>query len=171
MLVSESEDAFQVTTGRPFGCQRPLATSPERGENMKTHSKIVLLFCVVLFGVLFSQEVLAQPPQPQKSTTNVEGRWTVYLVNTNGTTATQLVDFEQNGHSLTGHFKGPDQSGEITGSVNGGDILFQTKTPNVLIFSGHVYGYRAHQSTQGSSISGTFHSTIEAGKWEASRSN
>jgi|HubBroStandDraft_5_1064220.scaffolds.fasta_scaffold555602_1 hypothetical protein len=138
---------------------------------MKTHSKAILPLCVVLFGILTSHVARAQVPQAQKSTANVEGRWTVYLVNTNGTTATQVVDLEQNGHSLTGHFKGPDQSGEITGSVNGGDILFQTKTPNVLVFSGHVYGYRAHKSTQGSSISGTFHSTIEAGKWEASRSN
>ena len=138
---------------------------------MKIHCKAILVFCVVIFGVSTSQQVRAQLPQAQKSATNVEGRWTVYLVNTNGTTATQFVDLEQNGRSLTGHFKGPDQSGEITGSVNGRDILFQTKTPNVLIFSGHIYGYRAHKSTEGSSISGTFHSTIEAGQWEASRSN
>src|ERR1700733_11755073 len=87
---------------------------------MKTHSKAILPLCVVLFGILTSHVARAQLPQAQKPTTNVEGRWTVYLVNTNGTTATQVVDFEQNGHSLTGHFKGPDQSGEITGSVNGG---------------------------------------------------
>jgi hypothetical protein len=53
---------------------------------------------------------------------------------------------EQNGSSWTGHFKGTNQSGEIRGSVDGQDILFQTKTPNVPIFSGHIYGYRAHES-------------------------
>jgi hypothetical protein len=74
---------------------------------MKTHSKAILLLCVVLFGILTSQVVGAQLPQAQKSTTNVEGRWTVYLVNTNGTTATQVVDFEQKWSLADGAFQRP----------------------------------------------------------------
>ena len=55
-----------------------------------------------------------------------------------GKTGTHTVQIVQNGNTLTGHFKGPYQSGGIEGTMNVRHILFRTKTRNVLTFRGMV---------------------------------
>ena len=50
--------------------------------------------------------------------------------------ATKYVEIKQNGNQLTGHFKGPNQSGGIEGTINVHHIVFRTKTRKVLTFRG-----------------------------------
>jgi len=60
--------------------------------------------------------------------------------NWDGQLNTKTVDLKQNGSDITGHFKGPDQSGGLQGTVNGHHIMFRTKTRTILTFRGPVEG-------------------------------
>ena len=88
------------------------------------------------------------------------GKWTIYSKSDDGKTATQYIDLEQNGNTLSGHFKGPYQSGGIEGTMNVRHILFRTKTRNVLTFRGMV---------DGNTMEGTFGIHGHHGTWEARR--
>jgi hypothetical protein len=77
----------------------------------------------------------------QRPPDNVQGNWTIYSKNIdNGETVKKFVQINQNGDRLSGHFKGPNQSGGIEGFVNVHHIEFSTKTRNVLTFRGQVDG-------------------------------
>ena len=52
----------------------------------------------------------------------------------------KFVTIHQDGNKLSGHFKGPNQSGGIEGTINVHHIVFSTKTRNVLTFRGRVDG-------------------------------
>jgi hypothetical protein len=82
----------------------------------------------------------AQEPLPSAEPVNVVGTWTLSYRNWNGEINTKTVDLKQNGNNITGHFKGPDQSGGLQGTVNGRHIMFRTKTRTVLTFRGPVEG-------------------------------
>jgi len=72
---------------------------------------------------------------------NVAGKWTIYSKNPNNNeSVTKYVEIVQNGTELSGHFKGPKQSGRIQGSIDVHHIEFSTKTRNVLTFRGRVEG-------------------------------
>jgi hypothetical protein len=70
----------------------------------------------------------------------VQGNWTIYARDSNGATDTKSVQRLQKGNQLSGHFKGPNQSGGIEGTVSGQHIVFRTKTRNVLTFRSEVSG-------------------------------
>ena len=59
-----------------------------------------------------------------------------------GKTATKYIDLTQDGEKLSGHFKGPNQSGGLEGTMEGNHIVFHTKTRNVLTFRDHLDGDR-----------------------------
>jgi hypothetical protein len=61
---------------------------------------------------------------------------------------------------ITGHFKAPNQSGELDGSINGHHIVFRTKTSNPLTFRGQV---------QGDTMTGNFHIHGNEGEFHAVR--
>jgi hypothetical protein len=82
----------------------------------------------------------AQEPLPSAEPVNVVGTWTLSYRNWNGEINTKTVDLKQNGNNITGHFKGPDQSGGLQGNLNGRHIMFRTKTRTVLTFRGPVEG-------------------------------
>jgi hypothetical protein len=75
-------------------------------------------------------------------------------------TETKLVEIKQEGNKLSGHFKGPYQSGFIEGTIEGHHIVFHTKTRQVLNFRGHV---------EGDTIKGTWGTRGIPGEWEARR--
>ncbi|HEY6374031.1 MAG TPA: hypothetical protein VIX90_00765 [Edaphobacter sp.] len=94
---------------------------------------VALAFVMLAVGRVAAQ----QPPD------NVQGNWTIYSKNIdNGETVKKFVQINENGNRLTGHFKGPNQSGGIEGMVNVHHIEFSTKTRNVLTFRGQVDGNR-----------------------------
>lgn len=98
---------------------------------------------LLLAFVLIVASSLSRAPQPPQELPpdDVQGKWTIYSKNIEtGETVKKFVQINQDGHHLTGHFRGPDQSGGIEGFVNGHHIEFSTKTRNVLTFRGQVDG-------------------------------
>jgi hypothetical protein len=120
----------------------------------------LLLFTFLLFAVC--NVSLAQEPPPQQPPDDVAGNWTIYAKDPDGGTSTKFVQIKQNGTQLTGHFKGPNQSGGIEGSINIHHIEFRTKTRDVLTFRGRV---------EGNKMSGNFGNRGRHGEWQAERTN
>lgn len=115
---------------------------------------------LVLLALSLAGPVLAQEPLPGAEPVNVEGTWTISAKNPNGSVDTKTVELKQNGNQLTGHFKGPHQSGGLEGTVNGRHIFFRTKTREPLGFRGMV---------NGDTIEGTFHARAGTGEFRAYR--
>jgi len=118
--------------------------------------RFVTLICVLLGCAT----ALAQEPLPSTQPDNVAGTWTISSKNANGTVDTKTIELKQNGNDLTGHFKGPNQSGGLEGTINEHHILFRTKTREPLTFRGQV---------DGDTISGTFNIRGKQGEWHATR--
>lgn len=117
---------------------------------------LALLLCFVAV-------VSAQQPLPDQGSAPVDvtGKWTIYSTGgPKNRTETKSVEFKQNGNQLSGHFKGPYQSGGIEGTIEGHNIVFHTKTRQVLNFRGHV---------EGDSIKGNWGTRGVPGTWEARR--
>ncbi|HVO58219.1 MAG TPA: hypothetical protein VMT51_11035 [Dongiaceae bacterium] len=127
---------------------------------MKSMKSRIALVCIILMALLVVGIGSAQEPPPQRPPANVAGKWTIYSKGSDGKTATKTIELKQNGNILSGHFKGPYQSGGLEGSVNEQHITFHTKTREVLYFQGRVDGDR---------IVGTFHDRTGHGEWQAVR--
>jgi hypothetical protein len=69
------------------------------------------------------------------------------------------------------HFKGPNQSGGVQGTIEEQHIVVHTKTRDVLTFRGRVNGPRVGGVVQGNSIDGTFHDRGGTGSFQGVRSN
>jgi hypothetical protein len=123
-------------------------------------NRVYLAFIVFLFLAL-GNAVAQQLPQ-EHPPANVAGNWVIYTKGDDGKTGTHTVSLIQNGSTLTGHFKGPNQSGGIEGTVNVRHIIFKTKTRNVLTFRGMV---------NGDTMQGNFGVRGHHGTWEARRTN
>jgi hypothetical protein len=107
--------------------------------------KCLLLAAFSVFAFTIASIVLeAQQVPTEDQPVNVTGNWTIYSKSDNGRTEEKSVQIEQKGSTLTGHFKGPNQSGGIEGTINGKHIVFHTKTRNVLTFRGQVQGDEIH---------------------------
>src|SRR5271154_4935757 len=119
---------------------------------MEKYRTKLSVFCFALLLVAVTKIAIAQEQPPD----NVAGNWTIYSKGANGETATQYIELKQEGNVLTGHFKGPHQSGRLEGSMNVHHILFRTTTREVLTFRGRV---------EGNTISGTFHTRAGTGEW------
>jgi len=118
------------------------------------------LAALVLVLFAFAGRATAQEPLPSAAPVNVEGKWTISAKNPEGTVDTKYVELKQNGNQITGHFKGPNQSGGLQGTVNGHHIFFRTKTRQPLGFRGQV---------NGDTIEGTFHTRRGTGEFHAVR--
>lgn len=105
---------------------------------------------------------VAQQPPAEQPPADVAGKWTIYAKAANGETSTKYIELKQDGNNLTGHFKGPNQSGGLEGTINGQHIVIRTKTRWVFVFRGRV---------QGNTINGTFHDRRGTGEWQAVRSD
>jgi hypothetical protein len=138
---------------------------------MKKSASGFLQLCFILLLSVAGNRAFAQAPPPQAQPANVAGNWTIYSKGPTGETATQTIELQQNGGNLTGHFKGPHQSGGLQGTIDQQHIVFRTKTRFVLTFRGRVTGDRVQGTVQGNAMSGTFHVRAGTGQWQASRSN
>jgi len=126
---------------------------------MKVHSaRILAALAVVSFFGLFVgiRGVKAQEQGP----VDVSGKWTLYCKDPNGSTSAKYLEIKQNGVNLSGHFKGPNQSGGIEGTINEHHILVRTKTRDVLTFRGRA---------DGNTMVGTFHARRGTGQFQAIR--
>ncbi|HTF65136.1 MAG TPA: hypothetical protein VK638_20870 [Edaphobacter sp.] len=120
----------------------------------------IALFIAAPISSLAQQAPSEQPPA------QANGKWNLYCHDPNGGTSTKYIDIQQNGSEVKGHFKGPNQSGGIEGTVNQQHIVFRTKTREVLVFRGRIDGQRVGGVVQGTKITGTFHDRGGTGIFE-----
>ncbi len=128
--------------------------------------KVIFALCALLMltavgsGVARAQQ---PPPGDQPPSFDVSGKWNFYVKNWDGQTHTDPVELTQNGTTLTGHFKGPNQSGSLEGTVNGRQFFFRTKTRHPLGFRGRIQ--------DNNSMAGHYHVEGKEGTWEARRAD
>jgi len=127
----------------------------------------------ICFGLMVSlgSAAFAQQPPPQQLPANVAGKWTLYCKDPNGSTSAKYLDLQQKGSVITGHFKGPNQSGGVEGTIDEQHLVVRTKTRNVLTFRGRVDGPRVDGVVQGNIFNGTFHDRGGTGSFQGQRSN
>jgi hypothetical protein len=137
---------------------------------MRRYGYGLLLACAV-WVMAAGDGVLAQQPPPQQPPASVAGNWTLYCKDPNGGTSTKYLDLRQNGTVVSGHFKGPNQSGGVEGTIDVQHLVVRTKTRNVLTFRGRVEGPREGGVVQGNTYNGTFHDRGGTGSFQGVRSN
>ena len=137
---------------------------------MKRYSYGIFLICFGLM-VLAESAALAQQPPAQQLPANVAGKWTLYCKDPNGTTSAKYLELQQKGSVITGHFKGPNQSSGVEGTIDEQHLVVRTKTRNVLTFRGRVEGPRVQGVVQGNTFNGTFHDRGGTGSFQGQRSN
>jgi hypothetical protein len=120
----------------------------------------IALFITAPISSLAQQVPSDQPPA------QANGKWNFYCHDPRGSTSTKYIEIQQNGSQVKGHFKGPNQSGGIEGTINQEHIVFKTKTREVLVFRGRIDGQRAGGVVQGTKITGTFHDRGGTGTFE-----
>jgi hypothetical protein len=118
---------------------------------------LLALLLLALGQICFAQQL----PQ-ERSAADVAGTWMIYTRGDDGKTGTHTVQIVQNGNILTGHFKGPYQSGGIEGTMNLRHIVFRTKTRNVLTFRGMV---------DGNTMEGDYGVHGQQGTWQGRRAD
>jgi hypothetical protein len=130
----------------------------------------IFLLCFVLIALMGSS-TLAQQPPAQQQPANVAGNWTLYCKDPNGSTSAKYLELQQKGSVISGHFKGPNQSGGVQGTIDEQHLVVRTKTRDVLTFRGRVEGPRVEGVIQGNSFNGTFHDRGGTGSFQGQRSN
>jgi len=134
---------------------------------MKNLSYRSICFCLLM--IFHQAAAWAQQPPPPAATANVTGKWTLYCNDPNGTTSSKYLDLQQEGTNIKGHFKGPNQSGGVEGTINEQHLVVRTKTRNVLVFRGRVDGPRVDGVVQGNAFNGTFHDRGGTGSFQGLR--
>lgn len=114
--------------------------------------------CAAFLAIIAARNSCAQDLKPPA--VDVTGTWSILSESEEGTEALKTVEFIQEGNQIRGTFKGPNQSGEISGFVNGKHIFFTTHTKFVLNFRGMV---------DGNTISGTVGARGKTGQWTATK--
>jgi hypothetical protein len=130
------------------------------------------IFVVCLGWMVWAgSAALGQQPPAQQAPANVAGKWTLYCKDPNGTTSAKYLDLQQEGSVIKGHFKGPNQSGGVEGTIDEQHLVVRTKTRNVLTFRGRVEGPRVAGVVQGNAYNGTFHDRGGTGSFQGQRTN
>jgi hypothetical protein len=132
--------------------------------------RIILSLALALL-LATAGHLFAQQPPPDKPPANAAGKWTLYCKDPNGSTSTKYLDLEQQGTVIKGHFKGPNQSGSVQGTIDIQHLVVKTNTRDVLVFRGRVDGPRVDGVVQGNKYTGTFHDRGGTGSFEGVRPN
>ncbi len=135
---------------------------------MKRYSVIFFVFALAIFA---GSVVFAQQPPAQPQPANAAGKWTLYCKDPNGSTSSKYLELQQKGTVISGHFKGPNQSGGVEGTIDNQHLVVHTKTRDVLTFRGRVDGPRVGGVVQGNTFNGTFHDRGGTGSFQGVRSN
>jgi hypothetical protein len=139
-------------------------------DAVKRYGLRVFVFCFAL--VIFTGSfAFAQQPPAQQQPANAAGNWTLYCKDPNGSTSSKFLELQQKGNVISGHFKGPNQSGGIEGTIDSQHLVVHTKTRDVLTFRGRVDGPRVDGVVQGNTFNGTFHDRGGTGSFQGVRSN
>jgi hypothetical protein len=135
---------------------------------VKRYIYAIFLLC---FGLMFlpARAASAQQPPPQQQPANVAGNWTLYCKDPNGATSAKYLDLQQKGTVISGHFKGPNQSGGVEGTIDQQHLVVRTKTRDVLTFRGRVDGPRIEGTVQGKTYTGNFHDRGGTGSFQGQR--
>ncbi len=130
-----------------------------------------LSYCFVcwLLLTILCQAAWSQQPPSEAPPANVAGEWILYCNDPNGSTSSKYLNLEQDGNNIKGHFKGPNQSGGVEGTINGQHLVVRTKTRGVLVFRGRIDGPRVNGVVQGSTFNGTFHDRGGTGSFQGQR--
>jgi hypothetical protein len=136
-----------------------------------TRFRLGYLVLGLVLGVMGAGVALGQAPPPQQMPANAAGKWTLYCKDPNGQTSTKYLDLQQTGTAIKGHFKGPNQSGGVEGTIDVQHLVVKTKTRDVLVFRGRVNGPRVDGVVQGNTFDGTFHDRGGTGSFQGVRSN
>ena len=137
---------------------------------MKTYCREIFLLCFVWIAPIGAAALAQQPPQQQQPA-SVAGKWTLYCKDPNGSTSAKYLELQQKGSVITGHFKGPNQSGGVEGTIDEQHLVVRTKTRDVLTFRGRVEGPRVEGAVQGNTFNGTFHDRGGTGSFQGQRTN
>jgi hypothetical protein len=132
---------------------------------------LVLGVLGLFLGVVATGVARGQQPPPQQMPANAAGKWTLYCKDPNGSTSTKYLELEQEGTVIKGHFKGPNQSGGVEGTIDVQHLVVKTKTREVLVFRGRVNGPRVDGVVQGNTFNGTFHDRGGTGSFQGVRAN
>src|SRR5580698_4337801 len=135
---------------------------------MKRVGYWLFLVCAVL---MIGGVALGQAPPPEQLPANAAGNWTLYCKDPNGTTSTKYLELQQKGSVISGHFKGPNQSGGVQGTIDVQHLVVKTKTRDVLVFRGRVEGPHVEGVIQGNAFNGTFHDRGGTGSFQGQRTN
>lgn len=127
------------------------------------------IICLLAFMILCRAVGWSQQPPPQAPTAIVDGKWVLYCNDPNGSTSTKVLDLKQEGAEIKGHFKGPNQSGGVEGTINVRHLVVRTKTNIVLVFRGRVDGPLVNGVIQAQSFNGTFHDRGGTGTFQGQR--
>ncbi|MDW5266366.1 MULTISPECIES: hypothetical protein [Acidobacteriaceae] len=138
---------------------------------MKRSGLSIFVFCFALAFFAGNFARAQQPPPAEKPPASVAGKWTLYSNDPNGSTSSKFLDLRQNGSVITGHFKGPNQSGGVEGTIQNQHLVVRTKTRDALTFRGRVDGPRVDGIVQGKTFNGTFHARRGTGSFQGVRSN
>jgi hypothetical protein len=120
--------------------------------NTRTSITAVFFLCL-LFTIPCALTSAADAPA------NVAGTWTIAVSGETGS-ASQTIVLKQEGSKITVSFKGPRQSGDLEGTVDGNKIAFHVKTPVPLNYVGTV---------DGDTMKGTLSAHGKSGDWTATR--
>jgi hypothetical protein len=142
----------------------------EQENALKTYCYGFFLLCFMWIAPMASTALAQQPPSQQQPA-NVAGNWTLYCKDPNGSTSAKYLDLQQKGSVISGHFKGPNQSGGVEGTIDQQHLVVRTKTRDVLTFRGRVEGPRVEGVVQGNTFNGTFHDRGGTGSFQGQRSN
>ncbi len=137
---------------------------------VKRYGLRVFVFCFALV-IFASSFAFAQQPPAQQQPANAAGNWTLYCKDPNGSTSSKFLELQQKGNVISGHFKGPNQSGGVEGTIDNQHLVVHTKTRDVLTFRGRVDGPRVDGVVQGNTFNGTFHDRGGTGSFQGVRSN
>ena len=130
------------------------------------------IFNVVCLGLMILGSLPAawsQQAPPDMPPANVTGKWTLFCNDPNGRTSAKYLDLKQEGTTIKGHFKGPNQSGGVEGTINGQHLVVRTETRGVLVFRGRIDGPRSNGVVQGTTYTGTFHDRGGTGSFQGQR--
>jgi hypothetical protein len=144
----------------------------EQENAVKTYCyRFFLLSLVLVWIAPVGASALAQQAPVQQQPANVAGNWTLYCKDPNGATSAKYLELQQKGSVISGHFKGPNQSGGVEGTIDQQHLVVRTKTRDVLTFRGRVEGSRVEGVIQGNTFNGTFHDRGGTGSFQGQRTN
>jgi hypothetical protein len=139
----------------------------KKDAEMKRYSyRFVCFWLLMLF---YQIAAWAQQAPSQQPSANVTGKWTLYCNDPKGGTSAKYLELQQEGTNIKGHFKGPNQSGGLEGTINEQHLVVRTKTREPLVFRGRIDGPRIEGVVQGSTFNGTFHDRGGTGTFQGQR--